>query len=117
MLFTLISRLAPNFTNPNFNFSNLKFIYSEKATKFCEIFSYILTVCTVAFSEYVNFKVFQSLFFLILRVIFRVEESPSWHGKTTGKSVTFFHSSNQIFIHSAFYFGIVGKKCAFNNKN
>ena len=63
MLFTLISRLAPNFTNPNFNFSNLKFIYSEKATKFCEIFSYILTVCTVAFSEYVNFKVLQSFFF------------------------------------------------------
>ena len=25
----------------------LKFIYSEKATKFCEIFPYLLTVCTV----------------------------------------------------------------------
>ena len=46
----------------------LKFIYSEKATKFCEIFPLHLTVCTVvkskgkilqnvvAFSEYMNFK-------------------------------------------------------------
>ena len=45
----------------------LKFIYSEKATKFCEIFPLPLTVCTavkskmkisqnfVAFSEYMNF--------------------------------------------------------------
>ena len=45
----------------------LKFIYSEKATKFCEIFLLLLTVCTVvkskgkisknfvAFSEYMNF--------------------------------------------------------------
>ena len=46
----------------------IKFIYSEKATKFCEIFILLLTVCTVvkskvkisqnfvAFSEYMNFK-------------------------------------------------------------
>ena len=46
----------------------LKFIYSEKATIFCEIFPLLLTVCTVvkskgkisrnfvAFSEYMNFK-------------------------------------------------------------
>ena len=38
----------------------LKFIYSEKATKFCEIstvdLSYVVTVkSTVAFSEYMNF--------------------------------------------------------------
>ena len=45
----------------------LKFIYSKKATKFCEIFALLLTVCTVvkskvkisqnfvAFSEYMNF--------------------------------------------------------------
>ena len=45
----------------------LKFIYSEKATQFCEIFTLLLTVCTVvkskvkssqnfvAFSEYMNF--------------------------------------------------------------
>ena len=44
----------------------LKFIYSAKATKFCEIFTFLLTVCTVvkskvkisqnfvAFSEYMN---------------------------------------------------------------
>ena len=45
----------------------VKFIYSEKATKYCEIFTLFLTVCTVvkskvkiwqnfvAFSEYMNF--------------------------------------------------------------
>ena len=45
----------------------VKFIYSEEATKFCEIFTLLLTVCTVvkskvkisqnfvAFSEYMNF--------------------------------------------------------------
>ena len=45
----------------------LKFIYSEKATKFCKIFPLLLTLCTVvkskgkiaqnfvAFSEYMNF--------------------------------------------------------------
>ena len=48
--------------------SIVKFIYSEKATKFCEIFPLLLTVCTVvkskgkvsqnhvAFSEYMNFE-------------------------------------------------------------
>ena len=47
----------------------VKLIYSEKATKFCEIFPLLLTVCTlvkskgkisqnfVAFSEYMNFTV------------------------------------------------------------
>ena len=47
----------------------LKFIYSEKATKFCEIFTLLLTVCTVvknkakisqsfvAFSKYMNFNI------------------------------------------------------------
>ena len=46
----------------------VKFIYSEKASKFCEIFTLLLTVYTVvksnmkisqnivAFSEYMNFK-------------------------------------------------------------
>ena len=46
----------------------LPFIYSEKATKFCEIFTLLLTVCTVvksevkisqnfvAFSEYMNYN-------------------------------------------------------------
>ena len=48
----------------------LKFIYSEKATKFCETFTLLLTVCTVvkskvkisqkfvAFLEYMNFRNF-----------------------------------------------------------
>ena len=47
----------------------VKFIYSEKAKKFCEIFPLLLTVCTVvkskgkisqnfvAFSEYMNFNI------------------------------------------------------------
>ena len=46
----------------------LKFIYSEKATQFCELFTLLLSVCTadkikmkisqnfVAFSEYMNFN-------------------------------------------------------------
>ena len=46
----------------------IKFIYSEKATKFCKIFTLLLIVCTVvkskvnisqnfvAFSEYMNFR-------------------------------------------------------------
>ena len=54
-------------TVPFFVWFWLKFIYSEKATKFCEIFPLLLTVCTVvrskgkisqnfvAFSEYMNF--------------------------------------------------------------
>ena len=32
-------------------FAYLKFIYSEKATKFCEIFPLLLTVCTVVKSK------------------------------------------------------------------
>ena len=47
---------------------DVKLIYSEKATKFCEIFTLLLIVCTVvkskvkisrhfvAFSEYMNFN-------------------------------------------------------------
>ena len=52
---------------PKFVFLLVKFIYSEEATKFCEIFTLLLSVCTagkskvkishnfVAFSEYMNF--------------------------------------------------------------
>ena len=40
----------------------LKFIYSEKATKFCEIFPLLLTVW--AFSEYMNFNKIYSFQFL-----------------------------------------------------
>ena len=48
--------------------NDIKFMYSEKATKFCEIFTLLLTVCTVvkskvkisqnfvAFSECMNFN-------------------------------------------------------------
>ena len=53
----------------------VKFIYSEAATKFCEIFHLLLTVCTVvkskgkisqnfvAFSEYMNFNQVANLIF------------------------------------------------------
>ena len=52
----------------DYNQVHFKFIYSEKATKFCKTFTLLLTVCTVvkskvkilqnfvAFSEYMNFK-------------------------------------------------------------
>ena len=55
-----------------FSNSNLKFIYSEKATKFCEIFTLLLTGKTkdkrkvkisqnyLAFSEHMKFKRFRS---------------------------------------------------------
>ena len=55
--------------NMTLEFEMVKFIYSEKATKFCEIFTLLLTVCTVvkskvkilqhfvAFSEYMNFNI------------------------------------------------------------
>ena len=52
----------------------LKFIYSEKATKFCEIFTLLLTICMmmieskvkisqnfVSFSEYMNFNAKEAL--------------------------------------------------------
>ena len=56
----------------HFSQSVLKFRYSEKATKFCEIFILLLTVCIVvkskvkilqncvAFSEYMNFNMTSS---------------------------------------------------------
>ena len=52
---------------PDFLFLIVKFIYFENATKFCKIFPFLLTVCTVvkskrkisqnfvAFSEYMKF--------------------------------------------------------------
>ena len=49
----------------NYNMTIVKFIYSEKAKKFCEIFPLLLTVFKskgkisenfAAFSEYMNFK-------------------------------------------------------------
>ena len=70
-LLTEIPPLLADMMTKNFDFnaSSLKFIYSEKATKFCEIFPllFFLSVCTVekskwkilqnfvAFSEYMNF--------------------------------------------------------------
>jgi hypothetical protein len=56
----------------------IKFIYSEKATKFCEIFTLLLTVCNVvknkvkisqnfvAFSEYINFNEFLKYYVLFI---------------------------------------------------
>ena len=54
-------------------YNMVKFMYSEKATKFCEIFTLFLSVCTVdkskvkisqnfvAFSEYMNFTILYKL--------------------------------------------------------
>ena len=59
---------GPKLTARDFTVFNVKFIYSEKATKFCEIstadLSYVVTVkstveisqISVAFSEYMNFN-------------------------------------------------------------
>ena len=52
------------------NLVYIKFIYSEKATKFCEIstldLSYVVSVKSkVAFSEYMNFNVLQPDFFFV----------------------------------------------------
>ena len=70
----------------------LKFIYSEKATKFCNISTLLLTVCTVvksmveisqnfvAFSEYMNFNIVRS--YLVFALLFRVRMG----GKEIGKS-------------------------------
>ena len=72
---------------PRKNFCNLylewkylvKFIYSEKATKFCEISTLLLSECTVgksklepsqnfvAFSEYKNFIEFNLVMYMILK--------------------------------------------------
>ena len=61
----------------------LKFIYSEKATEFCEISPLLLTVCTavkskvkisqnfVAFSEYMNFK---SIFELKIKKMCQIQK-------------------------------------------
>ena len=57
---------AYHYETPCIHSFHLKFIYSEKATKFCEIFPLLLSLCTihkskgkisqnVAFSEYTNF--------------------------------------------------------------
>ena len=59
-----------------FLYRHIKFIYSEKATKFCKLFTLLLTGTTydkgkveslqnfVAFSEYMNFKMDDGLIFL-----------------------------------------------------
>ena len=55
----------------------LKFIYSKKATKFCEIIPLLLTVCTVvkikgkisqnfvAFSDYMNFNIWKLFSYIV----------------------------------------------------
>ena len=69
-------------------FSKVKFIYSEKATKFCEICPLLLTVCTVvkskgkisqnfvAFSEYMNFNKYNETYFTSYYInLFSTEKS------------------------------------------
>ena len=69
MAIVLLNSLIPNYQNELYEIFTLKFTYSEKPTKFCEIFtlllSYVVPVKSevkisqnfVGFSEYVNFKV------------------------------------------------------------
>ena len=64
----------------------IKFMYSEKATKFCEIFPLLLTVCIVvkstekisqnfvAFSEYMNFNLSRDGFY-VLKYIYMCKKS------------------------------------------
>ena len=66
----------------------LKFIYSEKAAKFCEIFPLLLTVCTVVkskgkilqnfvvFSEYMNFTVFEISYLLTVLLSVSLKKLP-----------------------------------------
>ena len=66
-LTTLLDRADKQWGDLSSGVAFLKFIYSEKATKFCEISTLLLSVCTVdkskveisqnfvAFSEYTNF--------------------------------------------------------------
>ena len=74
--------------------TQVKFIYSEKATKFCEISTLLLSVCTVdkskveisqnfvAFSEYTNFKAGKSNIDILgvpalqTRSLYRLQGSP-----------------------------------------
>ena len=91
-------------TNEQLIYCVLKFIYSEKATKFCDIstalLSYVVPVKSkmeilqnfVAFSEYMNFKILTAVwkkapYFLFLRVsqktiiliLFWKIKSKLWH--------------------------------------
>ena len=59
---SIVLRILRNFFFFNAQMTYVKFIYSEKATKFCEIFTLLLTGTKVkisqnfvAFSEYMNF--------------------------------------------------------------
>ena len=71
---------------------SLKFIFFEKATKFCEIFPLLLTAAHtvkskgkilqnfVAFSEYMNFNIIQKIKYLVLNtsLLMRQNHYLSW---------------------------------------
>ena len=79
--------LSPNWSSfiqnqSNFLLSSYKFIYSVKTTKFCDIFTLLLTVCTLVkskvkisqnfmpFSEYMNFTINSLIYEWFLMSIF-----------------------------------------------
>ena len=77
MYLTMMMSVPMLATSRNIYKKMIKFIYSDKATKFCEIFTLLLTVCTVikskvkilqhfvAFLEYIKYKMkFSTVFFL-----------------------------------------------------
>ena len=90
------SKCVDHFLDKNLNLISpcldtlLKFIYSEKATKFCEISTLLLSVCTVdkskveisqnnvAFSEYTNFILQKSseLILKLVQIIFTMDDDP-----------------------------------------
>ena len=101
---------------PSYN-KVVNFIYSEKATKFCEIFtlvlSYIIVVpvkckvnilqIAVAFSEYMNFKKIKSI--LIIRFIYTLGEAGFSFGKFLSKNFKTSDSmpKNQKMVYSCYW--------------
>ena len=92
--------------------ATLKFIYSEKATKFCEISTLLLTVSTVvkskveisqnfvAFSEYMNFTINKNLLQL-----YNIEKKVSrYYNRDLSiteelRSITLLPQGNDTFYH------------------
>ena len=77
--------------------TTVEFIYSEKATKFCEIFTLLLTVCTVvkskvkisknrvAFSEYMNFTMAETSNYKFVEIL---PSRYSWPVQCSGVPLT-----------------------------
>ena len=62
------------------NTGALKFIYSEKVTRFCEVFPLLLTVCTVVKSKV---KISQNFVAFSECMNFNLEFQEEWEGRGT----------------------------------